>query len=339
MRTLVVGAGATGGYFGARLAAAGRDVTFLVRPGRAEALRESGLIVRSPLGDVRVPEPRLVTAEGLRGRGAGGTRPTAAAADGERRDGTYDLVLLGVKAYGLAGAVEDMAPAVGEGTMILPMLNGMRHMDVLEKRFGAAALLGGVCYVATTLAADGSIHQLKDMQQLMFGDRQDPGSARARAVGAELRGAGFAVRLLADPMAAMWVKWVTLASLGAITCTMRGAIGEVVAAPGGEEFARGVVAECLAVADASGSRLTGDQEARVYGTMTERGAGTTSSMYRDLRQGNPVEADQIVGDMVARGRELAVATPLLAAAYAHLSVYQASLARQTSSISRASSAS
>ncbi|WP_329456650.1 ketopantoate reductase family protein [Streptomyces sp. NBC_01497] len=315
MRTLVVGAGATGGYFGAQLAAAGRDVTFLVRPGRAAALRESGLVVRSPRGDVRVARPRLVTAAGLRG----------AEQDGAGQDGAYDLVLLGVKAYGLDGAIDDMAPAVGEHTMILPMLNGMRHMEVLEKRFGAGALLGGVCYVATTLAPDGSIHQLKDMQRLMFGDRQDPDSERIHAVEAELGDAGFATRLLSDPVAAMWLKWVTLASLGAITCLMRGAIGDVVAAPGGEEFARGVVAECLAVAEASGSPLTEAQQAGVYASMTERGAPTTSSMYRDLRQGNRVEADQIVGDMVARGSGLGVRTPLLAVAYAHLGVYQASL--------------
>ncbi|MCA1223462.1 ketopantoate reductase family protein [Streptomyces sp. 8L] len=324
MRILVVGAGATGGYFGAQLAAAGRDVTFLVRPGRAAALREGGLVVRSPRGDVRVGRPRLVTADELRADGPRAEGPEDA--KGADRGGAYDLVLLGVKAYGLDGAIEDMAPAVGRDTMILPMLNGMRHMDVLDQRFGAAAVLGGACYVATTLAPDGSIHQLKDMQQLLFGDRQEPGSERIHAVEAALRDAGFSVRLLADPVAAMWVKWVTLASLGAITCLMRGAIGEVVAAPRGEEFARGVVDECLAVAEASGSPLTDARKAEVYGAMTEHGAPTTSSMYRDLRAGNRVEADQIVGDMVERGAALGVATPLLSVAYTHLGVYQASLA-------------
>jgi 2-dehydropantoate 2-reductase len=311
MRTLVVGAGATGGYFGAMLAAAGRDVTFLVRPGRAAVLREHGLQVRSPLGDVRIAQPQLLTAAELADDGA--TAP-------------YDLVLLGVKAHALEDAIGDMAPAVGEETMILPMLNGMRHMDVLDKRFGANAVLGGACYVATTLAADGSIRQLKDMQRLVLGDREDPGSRRVQAVAAEVGGAGFDVQVHTDPVAAMWRKWVSLSSLGAVTCLMRGSVGDVVAAPGGEEFAGAVVAECLAVAAASGNALPEDQESVVYATMTEPGAPTTSSMYRDLQQGNRVEADHIVGDMVARGRDLGIATPLLAVAHTHLSVYQASLA-------------
>src|ERR1041384_1277995 len=143
MRLLVIGAGATGGYFGGRLAQAGRDVTFLVRPRRAAQLREGGLQIVSPHGDVTV-RPKLVTADDLAGH--------------------YDAVLLAVKAYSLAAAINDFGAAVGPQTTIVPVLTGMRHIDVLEERFGKEAVAGGVCKVATTIDADGRIVQLAPFQ-------------------------------------------------------------------------------------------------------------------------------------------------------------------------------
>jgi 2-dehydropantoate 2-reductase len=305
VRTLVIGAGSTGGYFGGRLAEAGRDVTFLVRPRRAAVLRESGLVVSSPHGDFRLA-PKLVTADEL--------------AD------DYDLVLLTVKAYALEQALADFAPAIGEHTVILPFLNGMRHVDVLTGRFGERAVLGGVCFVSTALEADGSIRQLSGMQQLIHGDRQEPGSARARQVDAELNGAGFPARLSEDIVTEMWEKWVFLASIGAVTCLMRAPVGDIVAAPGGREFAEGVVGECVAVATASGQRIGDATVQRTLATVTEEGSAAASSMYRDLVQGAPVEADQIIGDLIGRAEESGVDVPLLRVAYTALSVYQNSVA-------------
>ncbi|HEY1968479.1 MAG TPA: 2-dehydropantoate 2-reductase [Pseudonocardia sp.] len=301
MRTLVVGAGATGGYFGGRLADAGRDVTFLVRERRAEQLRRDGLVINSPYGDLRLT-PKLVTADQL--------------------TPDYDLVLFTVKAYALDAAIADIAPGVGPETMVLPVLNGMRHLDLLIERFGERRVLGGVCLVATTLTEDGTIRQLSDLQQLSYGDRQDPDSARIRAVDAELSGAGFATSRLPDPIGAMWQKWVFLASMGAITCLMRGTIGEIVAAPGGTEFAQGVLAECAAVAAAAGHPVGAEPLAGIRATVTAAGSPAASSMYRDLTQGYPVEADHIIGDLVTRAAALGVAVPLLRLAYTHLSVYQ-----------------
>src|SRR5580692_4017998 len=201
MRILIVGAGAVGGYFGARLAEAGRDVTFLVRASRAEQLLRDGLSIISPHGDVLLT-PKLI--------GAG------------EIDGPYDLVLLSVKAYALEAAIDDFAPAVGPETMILPVLNGMRHIDVLTQRFGEAAVLGGVCLVATEIDNGGRIVQLAEIQQLVYGERDGEVTPRLQALDATLQGAGFDAQLSTEITQRMWEKWLMLASLGAVTCLMRG---------------------------------------------------------------------------------------------------------------------
>src|SRR4051794_10866298 len=180
MRVLVVGAGALGGYFGGRLLASGRDVTFLVRPRRAEELARNGLRIESRFGDLHLEKPPTVLAEDLR-------QPV-------------DLVLLSCKAYDLEAAMGSVAPAVGPGTAILPLLNGMAHLDALEDRFGADAVLGGVALIGATLR-DGTVVHLNDVHGLVFGDRAGGIPARIAAVAAAVDGAGFAPQARrADPL-------------------------------------------------------------------------------------------------------------------------------------------
>jgi 2-dehydropantoate 2-reductase len=307
MRILIVGAGAVGGYFGGRLAQAGRDVTFLVRPSRAKQLRQNGLRIISPHGDA-VLTSKLVTAGEI--------------------DTPYDLVFLSVKAYALQAAMNDFAAAVGPEAMILPVLNGMRHVDLLTKRFGEHPVIGGVCLVATEIDDKGRIVQLADMQQLLYGERNGEMTPRLQSLDATLQGAGFDARLSTDIMQAMWEKWVQLASLGAITCLMRGTIGEVVAAPGGAELSLKVVDESAAVATACGHKPSEAILSRHAAAMTAPGSSLTSSMYRDLRKGAPVEVDHILGDFIERGSAHGVATPLLKAAFVNLRVYQGRLPKR-----------
>src|SRR5204863_5123598 len=229
LRILIVGAGAVGGYFGGRLVEAGRDVTFLVRPSRAKQLGQDGLRIISAHGDA-VLSPKLVSAEEI--------------------DMPYHLVFVSVKAYALDAAMNDFAAAVGPETMILPVLNGMRHVDLLTKRFGEHAVIGGVCQVASEIDDQGRIVQLADFQQLAYGERNGKTTPRLQTLDATLQGAGFDSRLSTDIMQAMWEKWVQLASLGAITCLMRGTIGEIVAAPGGADLSIEMVNESVAVATA-----------------------------------------------------------------------------------------
>jgi 2-dehydropantoate 2-reductase len=301
MRLLVVGAGATGGYFGGRLAEAGRDVTFLVRPRRAAHLRERGLQIVSPHGDVTL-RPQLVAADDI--------------------DASYDAVLLGVKAYSLEAAIDDFAAAVGPETMIVPMLNGMRHVDILEERFGKKAVVGGVCKVATTVDPDGRIVQLAQFQDLAYGERDGSVSPRMEELNAFMHGAGFEARLSRAISYEMWEKWVLLATLGGITCLMRGNIGEVVAAPGGASFILNFLDEVVSVVSAVGEAPKPAFVAGAQKALTTPGSTQAPSMFRDLQQGSPIEADQIVGDLLARGGKAGIATPLLAVAYAHMCVYQ-----------------
>lgn len=299
---LVVGAGSTGGFFGTRLVQAGRDVTFLVRPERAARLRERGLRLKSPYGDA-VVQPKLATAGEI--------------------DGTYEAVLLTVKSFALEAALEDLAPAVGEGTIILPVLNGMRHMDRLAARFGRNAVGGCAAKVAATLDGEGGIVQLAPFQELAYGEMDGSRSSRIMAVDEFMRGASFEARLSANIALEMWEKWALLATLGGVTCLMRGSLGEIEASPGGAEFLTRFFEEVASVIDAVGIRL---EPAFLAQTRTllaaAKGSSLTSSMYRDLTAQRPIEADQIVGDLLARAGGASLSTPLLAAAYTHLCIYQ-----------------
>ena len=301
MKILIVGAGSTGGYFGARLTQAGRDVTFLVRPARAAALRATGLQVLSPRGNFSV-EPRLVLASEI--------------------DQPFDIVLVTVKAFGLPAAIEDFAPAVGPETMILPVLNGMKHIDDLQARFGPERVVGGVCRVSTMLDAQGRIVHLAPLHELVYGELDGHSTARIEALHAFLSDAGFDAQLSSHIAQDLWNKWILLATLGGLCTLARGNIGEIVASDGGVDLANAFLAEAAAVASAAGFPPSAASLAFIAGVLTAPGSPMTSSMYRDLISGGRVEADQILGDLRARACQAGISTPLVSAAYIQLDVYQ-----------------
>jgi 2-dehydropantoate 2-reductase len=301
MRMLVVGAGSTGGYFGARLAQAGRDVTFLVRPARAAHLAERGLQILSPHGDFTV-RPQLVTAD--------------------RIPGSYDAILLTVKAFSLESALADLAPAVGPETMILPVLNGMRHVDTLADRFGKRAVVGCACKIVGSVDDQGRIVQHNLLHDIAYGEMDGEVSQRIQGLDHFMRDAGFDARLSPAIDREMWEKWTLLAGLGGINCLMRGTIGEVARAPHGTEFALAVLDEIVAVVGAVGVSPSPEFDAAARAVLTAADSPLTSSMYRDLQRGVSIEADQIIGDLVERARAAGIETPLLGAIYANLCVYQ-----------------
>ena len=305
MRILVVGAGAVGGYFGGRLLEAGRDVTFLVRPRRAAALAKSGLTIRSRLGDFHRPSPPIVLQEDI-------AEP-------------FDLVVLSCKAYDLDGASASFARAVGENTSVLPLLNGMRHLDLLADRFGPKPVLGGQCVISATLDADGAIVHLNELHALSFGELDGSRSRRIETVASALLNAGFDARLSDEIRQEMWEKWVFIAAAAGITCLMRSAVGDYVAA-GASDLAARLLEECAGIAAGQGFQPREAALARARAALTAAGSPLKASMLRDIEGGRPVEGDLILGDLLRRAAKPDDRS-LLRIATLHVRAYEAQRTR------------
>jgi 2-dehydropantoate 2-reductase len=302
MRILVVGAGAIGGYFGGRMLQAGRDITFLVRPKRATELAAAGLVIKSPNGDVTLKNPPTVQADRLNEK--------------------FDAVLLSCKAFDLDDAIKSLAPAVGPQTAIIPLLNGMLHLDMLDRKFGRERVLGGLCAIAATLNEHREVVQLNPMQSLNFGERDGKMSDRVRAIAEMMAGGKFGSVASEHIIQEMWEKWVFLASLAASTCLMRTSVGNILASPGGKDFILGMFDECKAIATAEGYAPRAPFLERTLGMLTTEGSQLTASMFRDIKAGAPVEADHVIGDLIARGDAAKVPVPKLRTAYTHLKAYE-----------------
>jgi 2-dehydropantoate 2-reductase len=301
MRILVVGAGAVGGYFGGRLLQAGRDVTFLVRPRRAAELAKHGLTIQSPVGDFHRASPPIVLQENL--------------------TELFDLVVLSCKAFDLEGAMTSFAKAVGPATAILPLLNGMRHIDRLVERFGAEHVLGGQCAISTTLGADGAVVHLNDWHAMSFGELDGSRSPRIETIAAAILNAGFDARVADNIGQEMWEKWVFIATAAGITCLMRASVGDYVAA-GAADLALGLLNECASIAAAQGFPLREPALERGRTALTAAGSPLKASMLRDIEAGKPVEGDQILGDLLRRAAK-PDAPSLLRIATLHVKAYEA----------------
>jgi 2-dehydropantoate 2-reductase len=302
MRVLVLGAGGTGGYFGGRLVEVGGDVTFLVRPRRAAELAEGGLVIKSKEGDATL-KVKTVSAE--------------------QPGGPYDIVLLTCKAYDLESAMDSIKGAVGANTAIVPLLNGLKHLDALDARFGAARVVGGLCQIGATLGPNNEILHLDFAQNLVFGERTGSKSDRLSKFAAMFEGAKANGRQSDIIMLEMWEKFVFLCTLAAMSTLFRNVIGNIVMAPEGEAIIRECFDECIQVAKASGFPPRADYIQRMTAFLVEKGAPRKGSMARDIERGGAVEADHIVGDMLARARALGVSAPHLRISYNALKAYEA----------------
>lgn len=307
MKILILGAGAIGGYVGGRLQQSGADATFLVRPARRERLDKDGLVIKSTKGDI-TQKVKMVLKGG----------------DG----GPYDVVLLTCKAYDLDSAIEAVAPAVGANTTVVPLLNGMRHLDVLDATFGAAKVVGGLARVGVAMSGEGHILHTSPFAAISFGERD---GKPARPVLVELdtavKKAGIDGGLNKNIVQDLWDKWIMLCSLAATCCLMRGTSGDILEADEGKAIVLETVEECRKVAAAAGCDPGAKGMDNIRGYLTQKGSRFAASMLHDLEKGAMVEADHVVGDMIARAGRAGIATPNLRIAYAHLQVYLARRAR------------
>ncbi|OZI60522.1 2-dehydropantoate 2-reductase [Bordetella genomosp. 11] len=302
MKILVVGAGAIGGYYGARLLQAGADVTFLVRPRRATLLRETGLRVKSSLGDYAGPV-RTVTRDAV--------RPD------------YDLVLLSCKTYDLDAAIADIAPAMRGPAVLLPFLNGMSVYDALDGHYGRDRVLGGVAYIATMLEPDGAIRHFGSNDVVQVGARSPFARAIAEDFHALISRSPGNRAIAADIDQALWNKWVMLASGALMNCLMRGTLADILATRDGRALMRQAMEECSAVAAAEGHPLGDEETQRLSARLLDETSTWAASMMRDIGQDMPrLEADAIVGDMIVRAERHGLAVPLIRASYCNLQVYE-----------------
>jgi 2-dehydropantoate 2-reductase len=198
----------------------------------------------------------------------------------------------------------------------------MKHVDVLTARFGKDAVAGCVCKIAATIDAQNRIAQLAQFQELVYGEMDGSPSPRMQALDAFMQGANFDARLSPTVKREMWEKWVLLATMGGTTCLMRGNIGEIAAAHGGDNFVRHFLDEVVTTVRKVGEAPSENFLKAATATLTMKGSTMASSMYRDMQGGHAIEADQIVGDLLARAQRAGLATPLLATAYTHMCVYQ-----------------
>lgn len=301
MSVVILGAGGVGGYLGARLISAGFEVAFLVREPRAAHLRANGLSITSPLGNVTTPV-KAITAAGETGRA--------------------DLIILTCKAFDLDAALETVAPALHDGTRLLPMLNGVRHIDLLGERRLPGVLLSGIAHGALTMRPDGSIAHLSPFFTVIAGSLDGQPDRVLNTFTERLKSANVDARASADIRAEMWAKFVFLTTLAGMTCLMRASIGSIVAAPSGGRLILQLFDECLGVAEAEGFTLEPGTVESYRALLTQAGSGLTASMLRDIKSGNRIEADHILGDMLQRANSHKLPTPMLEVAYAHAKAYE-----------------
>lgn len=301
MKILMLGAGAIGGYLGARLHVAGGDVSFLVRPARAQQLRASGLRVLSPFGDLHI-EPKLVSA----GEAAG----------------QFDVAILSCKAYDLDAAIDAVMPALAPYGCVLPLLNGMAHLEKLDAAFGRSAVLGGFALIGVTLGAAGEIRHLNELQRFAIGARQVQVSRWLAPLAELMAGSGIDFSLSQRIEAEMWEKFVFLATLAGATCTLRAAVGDILETRAGRVVMLSLLDECAEVARRHGYVPSPERIAFFRAQLTARGSANMASMLRDLEKGGPTEGEHILGDMVRRANAMHMATPLLDIAHCHLQAYE-----------------
>ena len=303
MRFLVLGAGSQGSYFGGLLLQGGADVSFLVRPSRAAELAERGLVIKLPGRDIRL-QPRSLLAD--------------------RIDGAYDVILLACKSYDLGSAIEAVAPAVGERSAILPVLNGVNHIAVLTERFGSGRVLGGLSNVASARSSGGEVMQLPGTPgTLIFGELTGAPTARCEEVHRAFVAGGVPSRISDSILAEMWLKLFGFAVVAAIATLTRARAGEIAAAPAAPAFIGSVIDEGARTTTAEGYPPPEVMKDGIRELFAQRGSIYSPSILRDVEQGGPTEGDDTIGELVRRADRRAIEAPLLRAALCNLQVHEA----------------
>jgi len=301
MKILILGAGGIGGYFGARLLQAGANVTFLVREKRREQLRSQGLRIESQYGNVTMQVNAKLQSD---------IKPD------------YDLILVTCKAYDLTSAIETIRPAVTHSTAILPLLNGIAHIDMLNEQFSREQILGGTAKIQVVLSPDGTVHQLNDWQTLTIGEQDGAESSRVGELKALLDNTGIDVKLSRNIVRDLWLKLVHLSTVAGMTCLMRANLGEIIRTPEGSALLKALFETNVQIAASAGHAPDEAFLRTYYDLFTQRESRYEASMLRDLEKGGPIEAEHILGFMLRKCREAQLNDTLHLVAYTHVKTYE-----------------
>jgi 2-dehydropantoate 2-reductase len=302
MKIAMMGSGGVGGFLGGRLAHAGYDVSFIARGAHLAAMRSNGLTIESDVhGDIRIPAVR--------------------ATDDPASLGTVDLVILSVKLWDTEAAVRQIKPLLKHGTGVLSLQNGVIKDDILRRELGEAPVMGGVCYVATTIARPGVILQTGAMQRVVIGEYDRRPSERTHLLHQALLKAGVTAELSGDVRRAIWEKYAFLVGISATTTAMRATIGPIRKNPRTRAFLLEIFRETVAVGRAHGIALPSDYAdaclARADGLPDEM----TASMAHDLARGNRLEVEWLSGGVAQLGAAAGVPTPANRAVWDILALY------------------
>ena len=296
MKILIVGAGGVGGYFGAKLLESGLDVTFLLRGKRHEHIQKSGLTIEAD-GNKSTVFPKIVTAEEL--------KPT------------FDLIILACKAYDLEDALTSIKNALSIG-VILPFLNGLDHLEILDERFGRSRVMGGIANIAANINSTGVVQRLTDVNLLTIGARSEEHLALAKEFYGECEKADFNAVYSENITQNFWDKWITLSTLAAVTTLFRAPIGKIVASSFGLAILEKAFSEACAIASSSGYAISEERKMKGIESLSKVNSPLTASMLRDWIGGFRTEHEHILGSLVKRGVDLKIECDLLKIAYTNL---------------------
>ncbi|MBU8880456.1 ketopantoate reductase family protein [Bacillus sp. FJAT-29790] len=304
MRILVIGAGAIGGYFGGRLLEKGEDVTFLVREKRKRQLNRDGLIVESIHGDIKLKPKTLLT--------------------GEEAD-PFDVILLSTKAYHLQDAIESIRPYVSENTLILPLLNGIAHVNELIETFGEEQVLGGLCFIETTLDENGKVVQTSPIHDFVFGERNRKKTERILKLMDVFSGTKANFRLSENIEQEMWHKYLFISTLSGVTSLFRSPIGPIRDLEFGFQTIQRVLHEATEIMRAIGAPIMDQIEGVQMNKLKEIGYDMKSSLQRDMEKQLPIEAEHFFGYLLEQAQAKRIKAPTLETVYANLKIYEKSL--------------
>ncbi|BCJ87110.1 ketopantoate reductase family protein [Effusibacillus dendaii] len=301
MKITVVGAGAVGGYFGGRLQQAGADVTYLVREKRAEQLKQTGLVIQSPRGDDQLV-PKIATRT-------------------DQIEGC-DLIILGVKNYHIPGSIDQMRPLVEKGAYVLPLLNGVEHYDLLEKEFGKGKILGGLCYIISTLDAEGRILHTNLAHEVRFGPLVPEQQAFCEELTVAAKGANMKLVLSEDIQADIWNKYGYITAYSGVTTASRLSIDKVLKCEPTKEVFRQSLVEMWQLARHKGVNLAESFIDISVDQCSKLPEGSTSSMHQDFRKGLPLEVESLQGAAVRLAKQAGIEIPTIKTLYGLIKPYE-----------------